>query len=197
MQSANLSPPRRQTSVVPVASRPRSRHPAHIIISTVQGSHRDLPRTRNSAAQPGRSQPRRREAFLRLARSQRITMLTQELLLWQSPRSVSASVVMVRRREEGAGLSSCSYLSQYDKTQRNDRRRRTQEDRSQAGRSRVLASNWLSSVSSAAARPTKGRIRCGSEWRGMDGMERPCDRASERWERIEEGDGRAAGGVRV
>jgi hypothetical protein len=45
---------------------------------------------------------------------------------------------MVRRREEGARLSSCSYLSQYDKTQRSDRRRGTEEDRSQSGRSRIL-----------------------------------------------------------
>jgi hypothetical protein len=49
---------------------------------------------------------------------------------------------MVRRREEGAELSSCSYLSQCDALQRNDRRRDRQEDRIQSGRSRVLASNW-------------------------------------------------------
>ena len=49
---------------------------------------------------------------------------------------------MVRRREEGGELSSCSYLSQCDALQRNDRRRDSQEDRIQSGRSRVLASNW-------------------------------------------------------
>jgi hypothetical protein len=49
---------------------------------------------------------------------------------------------MVRRREEGGELSSCSYLSQCDALQRNDRCRDSQEDRIQSGRSRVLASNW-------------------------------------------------------
>jgi hypothetical protein len=38
-----------------------------------------LPRTRNSAAQPGRSQPRRREAFLPLARSERMKALPKQI----------------------------------------------------------------------------------------------------------------------
>jgi hypothetical protein len=41
--------------------------------------------------------------FVRLAKSQGVTILAQELPLWQSPRSVAASVVMVQWREEGAG----------------------------------------------------------------------------------------------
>ena len=56
--------------------------------------------------------------------------------------SIAVRIVMVRRREEGGELSSCSYLSQCDALQRNDRRRDSQEDRIQSGRSRVLASNW-------------------------------------------------------
>jgi hypothetical protein len=58
-------------------------------------------------------------------------------------RSPTVRIVMVRRREEGGELSSCSYLSQYDALQRNDRRRDSQKDRIQSGRSRVLATNWL------------------------------------------------------
>jgi hypothetical protein len=50
---------------------------------------------------------------------------------------------MVRRRGQGAELSLSSYLGQYNKTQRNNRRRDSQEHRVQSGRSRVLASNWL------------------------------------------------------
>jgi hypothetical protein len=64
----------------------------------------------------------------------------------------------------------------------------TVKHQSWTGRSRVLAPNWLSLASSTTARPTKGRIRYGSGWRGMSSMERPC----ERWEKIEEGDGQAA-----
>jgi hypothetical protein len=69
----------------------------------------------------------------------------------------------------------------------------TQEHRSQSGRPRVLASNRLSLGSSAVARPTKGAFGVGPS--GEDGrcMNRPCDRARESWERIEEKDGRGVG----
>jgi hypothetical protein len=43
-----------------------------------KGAHRDPSLTRNSAEQLGRSQPRRREAFLRLARSQRMKALPKQ-----------------------------------------------------------------------------------------------------------------------
>lgn len=63
----------RQTSVLLVASQPKSRHSTHIMVSTA-GEELTVrfPTIRNSAGQPGRCQPRRREAFLRLARSQRM-----------------------------------------------------------------------------------------------------------------------------
>jgi hypothetical protein len=60
---------------------------------------------------------------------------------------------MVRRREEGGELSSCSYLSQCNALQRNDRCRNSQEDRIQSSRSRVLASNRRTVKLSAAAGP--------------------------------------------
>jgi hypothetical protein len=51
-------------------------------------------------------------------------------------------VVMVRRGE-GAESNSCSYLSQYDVIQRDDRHRDGREYRIKSGRSRVLASSCL------------------------------------------------------
>ena len=79
-----------------------------------KGAHRDLTLTRNSsAAKPGSSQLRRHEAFLRLARSQRMEGMSRpKPLLSQPPRNIAVRVVMVRRRGEGAELSSCSYLNQ-------------------------------------------------------------------------------------
>jgi len=100
-----------------------------------------LPSTRNATAQPGR---RRREALLPLARSYRMNGMPRAGLhccIHQGSIAVRIVIVM-RRREEGGELSSCSYLSQCDALQRNDRRRDSQEDRIQSGRSRVLASNW-------------------------------------------------------
>jgi hypothetical protein len=61
---------------------------------------------------------------------------------------------MVRRREEGDELISCSYLSQCDALQRNDRCRDSQEDRIHSGRSRgVLASNWPCRQAFSCGRP--------------------------------------------
>jgi hypothetical protein len=71
-----------------------------------KGAHRGLTPTRNSsAAKPGSSQLRRREAFLRLARSQRMEgMPRPKPLLSQSLRSIAVRDVMVRRRGKGAEL---------------------------------------------------------------------------------------------
>ena len=102
-----------------------------------------LPSTGNATAQPGRSLLCRREALLPLARSYRMKGMPRAGLHCCIHRgSIAVRIVMVRRREEGGELSSCSYLSQCDALQRNDRRRDSQEDRIQSGRSRVLASNW-------------------------------------------------------
>jgi hypothetical protein len=102
-----------------------------------------LPSTRIATAQPGRSWLCRREALLPLARPYRMKGMPRAgLHSCIHRRSIAVRIVMVRRREEGGELSSCSYLSQCDALQRNDRRRDSQEDRIQSGRSRVLASNW-------------------------------------------------------
>jgi hypothetical protein len=71
---------------------------------------------------------------------------------------------MVRRREEGSELSSCSYLRQCDAIQRNDRRRDSHKHRIQSGRSRVLASNrpCRQGFSAAAGR---------SEWVSVGGVD--------------------------
>jgi len=105
-----------------------------------------LPSTRIATAQPGRSWLCRREALLPLARPYRMKGMPRAgLHSCIHRRSIVVRIVrivMVRRREEGGELSSCSYLSQCDALQRNDRRRDSQEDRIQSSRSRVLASNW-------------------------------------------------------
>ena len=107
---------------------PRSRHTAHVVFS---------------AAQPGRNWLCLREALLPLARSYRMKGMPRAGRHCCIHRgSIAVRIVMVRRREEGGELSSCSSLSQCDALQRNDRRRDNQEDRIQGGRSRVLASNW-------------------------------------------------------
>jgi hypothetical protein len=102
-----------------------------------------LPSTRNATAQPGRSWICHREALLPSARSYRMKGMPRAGLHCRIHRgSIAVRIVMVRRREEGGELSSCSYLSQCDALQRNDRHRDSQEDRIQSGRSRVLVSNW-------------------------------------------------------
>ena len=102
-----------------------------------------LPSIPIATAQPGRSWLCRREALLPLARSYRMKGMPRAGLHCCIHRgSIAVRIVMVRRREEGGELSSCSYLSQCDALQRNDRRRDSQENRIQSGRSRVLASNW-------------------------------------------------------
>ena len=65
-------------------------------------------------------------------------VLRAKPLLSQSPRSIAVRIMMVRR-QEGGELSSCSYLDQYDATQRSDRHRDSQEHRIQSGRSRVIS----------------------------------------------------------
>jgi hypothetical protein len=56
---------------------------------------------KSSAAQPGRSQPRRRKAFLRLAWTHCIEALPRQSLHSYSPTSIVVRVVMVRRRSTG------------------------------------------------------------------------------------------------
>jgi hypothetical protein len=66
-------------------------------------------------AQPGRSWLCRREALLPLAKSYRMKGMPRAGLhccIHQG--SIAVRIVMVRRREEGGELSSCSYLSQCD-----------------------------------------------------------------------------------
>jgi hypothetical protein len=99
-----------------------------------------LPSTRNATAQPGRSWLCRREALLPLARSYCMKGMPRAGLHFCIHQgSIAVRIVMVRQREEGAEPSSCSYLSQCDALRRNDRRRDSQEDRIQSGRSRF----WL------------------------------------------------------
>jgi len=74
-----------------------------------------LPSTRNATAQPGRSQPRRYVSVRPLARSYRMKGMPRASLHCRSHRgSIAVRIVMVRRREEGGELSSCSYLGQCD-----------------------------------------------------------------------------------
>jgi hypothetical protein len=105
-----------QQSVLLVTDQLRSRHTAHVVASTARGSSpRSLPPTRNATAQPGRSWPRRREAFLPLAKSYRMKgMLRASLQCRSHGRSIAVRIVMVRRRGEGSELSSCSHLGQCD-----------------------------------------------------------------------------------
>jgi hypothetical protein len=115
----NLSQPHRQISALLVADQPRSAK-----INPDQGGatptraqlRRKLtgePPTRNSsAAQPGRSQPRRREAFLRLARSHCIEAPPRQSLHCRNRRSsIVMRVVMVRRRSRGC-VSPAMLVSQ-------------------------------------------------------------------------------------
>jgi hypothetical protein len=98
-----------------------------------------LPPTRNATAQLGRSWPRRREAFLPLAKSYRMKGMPRASIECRSHRGrIAVRIVMVRRRGEGSELSSCSYLGQCDAIQRNDRRRDSHEHRIQSGRSRRI-----------------------------------------------------------
>jgi hypothetical protein len=98
-----------------------------------------LPPTRNPTAQPGRSWPRRREAFLPLAKSYRMKGLPRASLHCRSHgRSVAVKIVLVRRRGRGSELSSCSNLGQCGTIQRNDRHRDSHEHRIQSGRSRRI-----------------------------------------------------------
>ena len=132
-----------------------------------------LPPTRNATAQPGRSWPRRREAFLPLARSYRMKgMPRASLLHCRGHRGgIAARIVMVRRREDGSELSSRSYLGQCDAIQRNDRRHDSRENRIQSGRSRIEGSGFKPAVPSrlfSCGGPATGR----SEWvwrGGVDG----------------------------
>jgi hypothetical protein len=71
--------------------------------------------THNATAQPGKSQPRYCEAFLPLARSNRIKGMLRASLHYYSHRgSIAVRIVIVRRRKEGAELSLCLYLGQRD-----------------------------------------------------------------------------------
>jgi hypothetical protein len=95
--------------------------------------------TSNATAQPGRSWPRRREAFLPLAKSYRMKGMPRASLHCRSrERSIAVRIVMVLRRGEGSELNSCSYLGQCDAIQRNDRCRDSHEHRIQSGRSRKI-----------------------------------------------------------
>jgi hypothetical protein len=148
-QRMSSSPPSQRSSPRSFSSQisldqPRSRYTAHVVFSAAQrSSPRSFPRQVMPPAQPGRSWLCRREALLPLARSYRMKGMPRAgLHCCIHGGSIAVRIVIVRRREERGELSSCSYLSQYDALQRNDRRRDSQEDRIQSGRSRVLASNW-------------------------------------------------------
>ena len=68
-----------------------------------------LPSTGNATAQPGRSLLCRREALLPLARSYRMKGMPRAgLHCCIHRRSIAVRIVMMRRREEGGELSSCS-----------------------------------------------------------------------------------------
>lgn len=101
------------------------------------GAHRDPFPTRNATAQPGRSWPRRRKAFLPLARLYCMKgMPRASSTVAVTEGGIAARIVMVRQREEGSELNSRSYLGQCDAIQRNDRRRDNHKHRIQSGRSR-------------------------------------------------------------
>jgi hypothetical protein len=62
-----------QQSVLLIPGQPRSKHRVHVAVTTGRRELTEtLPPTRNATAQPGSSWPRRREAFLPLARSYRM-----------------------------------------------------------------------------------------------------------------------------
>ena len=92
-------PPRSFSSQIS-PGKPRSRHTAHVVFS---------------AAQPGRNWLCLREALLPLARSYRMKGMPRAGLHCCIHRgSIAVRIVIVRRREEGGELSSCSCLSQCD-----------------------------------------------------------------------------------
>jgi hypothetical protein len=63
-----------------------------------------LPSTRNATAQPGKSRPRHREAFLLLARLYHMKGMPRASLQRRShQRSIAAKIVIVRRRENRGG----------------------------------------------------------------------------------------------
>lgn len=65
--------PRELTEILLVTDQPRSRHTAHVVVSTVPRELTEiLPSTGNATAQPGRRWLCRREALLPLARSYRM-----------------------------------------------------------------------------------------------------------------------------
>jgi hypothetical protein len=104
-----------QKSVLLVTDQPRSRLTAHVVVSTGPRELTEIPPpTRNATAQPGRSWPRYREAFLPLARSYRMKRMPRASFHGRGHRGSIAVTVMVRRREEGSELSSRSYLGQCD-----------------------------------------------------------------------------------
>jgi hypothetical protein len=62
-----------QQSVLLIPGQPRSKHRVHVAVTTGPRELTEtLPPTRNATAQPGSSWPRRREAFLPLAKSYRM-----------------------------------------------------------------------------------------------------------------------------
>jgi hypothetical protein len=160
MQFANLSPPAGKISVLLVADQPRSD------LMTVPEPNRagkltGKPPTRNSStAQPGRSQPRRRKAFLPLARSQRMEALPKQAGIVVNHRGgIVVKLVIVRQRGEGAEPVFMLVSQIIQLRQSNDRRRR---------HSRASNPEWeigdsgfelaVPSRCSSAARPTKGTL---------------------------------------
>jgi hypothetical protein len=152
-----------QKSVLFVTDQPRSRRTVYVVVSTdLRELTEILFPTRNATAQPGRSWPRRREAFLPLAELYRM-----EGMLRASPHcrshqgSIAARIVMVRQRGEGSELSLCCYLRRCDAIQRSDRRRDSHRHRIQSGRSREIeGSSFQPAVPSrhfSCGGPVKGR----------------------------------------
>jgi hypothetical protein len=129
-----------QQSVLLVRNQPRSRHTAHIVVSTgLRQLTKILPPARNTTAQPGRSWPRHREAFLLLARSYRMKRMLRANLHYRGHRGrIIVRIVMVRRQEEGGELRLCSYLEQCDTIQRSDRHRGNRKHQIQSGNSRKI-----------------------------------------------------------
>jgi hypothetical protein len=140
--SANCHLPQPRLAAIGPSRHRQAQIKAHSVCRRLYGSREltEIPSpTRNATAQPGRSWPRRREAFLPLAKSYRMKGMPRASLQCRSHgRSIAVRIMMVRRRGEGSELSSCSHLGQCDAIQRNDRRRDSHEHRIQSGRSRRI-----------------------------------------------------------
>jgi len=101
---------------------------------------------------------------------------------------------MVRRRGEGSGLSSCSYLGQYDAIQREDRRRESHEYRIQSGRSRRIEGSGVKPAVLLRLLSCDGAVCVGLRGEGSmahDKVKRPSEGVLGKG--LKRRDGRAAG----